>query len=207
MRKRVIACSIFEATRTDMPLVFTGPLLNEMTLELGRKIEHAYSKFPELRDRRVIVGITKKRGLDGYAVGEDFCIRLNVNRRTGLSHFTIGHELTHLLQKPGLGTVPDGEVQCDIWTLARSELFLDEMPGYLEIPCPEESWRDHARHVRELCIQAIEVRRANRRYIVWLRNMLRQYLTSPIQLGLFSPSQNTPEQVVTAAGLRSSSRR
>jgi len=91
-----------------MPLVFTGPLLNEMTPELRRKIERAYSEFPELGDRRVIVGITRKHWLDGYAVGEVFCIRLNVRRRTGVSLFTIGHELTHLLQKPGLGIVPEG---------------------------------------------------------------------------------------------------
>ncbi len=185
MRERVVACSIFEATPTDMPLVFTGPLLNEMSPELRRKIERAYSEFPELGDRRVIVGITRKHWLDGYAVGEDFCIRLNVRRRTGVSLFTIGHELTHLLQKPGLGIVPEGEVQCDIWTLARSEIFLDEMPSYLDIPCTEEGWRNHAREVHELCIRAIGVRRSNRRYIVWLKKMLRQHLAAPFQLGLF----------------------
>ncbi|MEE8608316.1 MAG: hypothetical protein V3S55_11980 [Nitrospiraceae bacterium] len=168
-----------------MALVFTGPLLNRLTPQVRRKIERAYSKFPELADRRVIVGITHKRGLDGYAVVEDFCIRLNVNRRT-VSHFTIGHELMHLLQKPGLGIIPDGEIQCDIWTLTRSELFLDEMPSYLEVhPCTDETWEHHATLVRELCIRAIEVRRSNRRYIVWLKNMLQRYLDGPIQLELF----------------------
>ena len=39
----------------------------------------------------------------------------------------------HLLQRPCLGIVPAGEMQCDIWTLARSELFLDEKPCYLEL--------------------------------------------------------------------------
>ena len=61
-----------------MPLAFTGPLLNRLTPQVRRKIEHAYTKFPELADRRVIVGITHKRGFDGYTVVEDFCIRLNV---------------------------------------------------------------------------------------------------------------------------------
>jgi hypothetical protein len=111
---------------------------------------------------------------------------LNIKRRTGVSYFTVGHEFTHLLQKPGLGIVPDGEVQCDIWTLARSELFLDEMPSYLEVlPCTDETWEHHATLVRELCIRAIEVRRSNRRYIVWLRKMLQRYLDGPIQLELF----------------------
>ncbi len=169
-----------------MALIFTNPLLDEITPELKRKIERAYLEFPELSKRRVVVGITKKHWLDGYAVGEDFCIRLYVNRRTGISYFTIGHEFTHLLQKPGLGIVPDGEVQCDIWTLARSELFLDEMPSYLDVhPCTEESWKYHARAVRELCIRAIEVRTLNRRYIVWLKNMLRHHFAGPVQLDLF----------------------
>lgn len=161
---------------TNMSLKFTKPLLDEITPRLKQQVERAHAKFPELSGRQIVVGITKKRWLDGYAIGEEFCIRLNVNRRTQTSCFTIGHELTHLLQKPGLGIVPDGEVQCDIWTLARSELFLDEIPTYLDVhPCTEESWRHHAKAVREFCIRAIEVRRSNRRYIVWLKNTLRDY--------------------------------
>ncbi len=170
-----------------MPVKFTKPLRDEMTPALRRKIERAYREFPELAGHPVVFGITKKRRLDGYAVIEDFCVRLNVRRRKGVSYFTIGHELTHLLQKPGLGIVPDGEVQCDIWTLARSQLFLDEMPSYLDVhPCTEESWKYHARAVRELCVRAIEVRSFNRRYIVWLKNMLRHHFTGPVQLDLFN---------------------
>ncbi len=169
-----------------MPLILTTPLLSEISSELKRKIDRAYAEFPELVERRVTVGITRKRWLDGYAVAEDFCVRLNIKRRTVVSYFTVGHEFTHLLQKPGLGIVPDGEVQCDIWTLARSELFLDELPSYLEVhPCTDETWEHHATLVRELCIRAIEVRRSNRRYIVWLRKMLQRYLDGPIQLELF----------------------
>ena len=123
-----------------------------------------------------------------YAVIEDFCIRLNVRRRKGVSYFTIGHELTHLLQKPGLGIVPDGEVQCDIWTLARSRIFLDGMPTYLDVdPCRDEDWKFHAGAVRELCIRAIEERTCRRKYIVWLRNMIGEYFTRPAQLDLFKP--------------------
>ncbi len=183
-----------------MPLIFTGPLLHEMTPELRRKIERAYSKFPELADRRVIVGITRKRGLDGYAVVEDFCIRLNVSRRT-VSHFTCGQELMHLLQKPGLGIIPDGEIQCDIWTLARSRLFLDEMPSYLDVsPCTEDTWEGHASDIRQLCIRAIEVRKTKRRYIVWLKAMIRQCLGGPIQLALFDADRTGPEQLIEAVG-------
>ena len=48
-----------------MPLTFTSPLLNEMTPELRHKIERAYSEFPELGDRRLIVGVTRKHWLGG----------------------------------------------------------------------------------------------------------------------------------------------
>lgn len=169
-----------------MPLHFTAVLKEQLTPDLREKIERAYGAFPELQPKRVRVGLTHKRWLDGYADGEEFCIRLNVSRRRGVSYFTIGHELTHLLQKPGLGTVPEGEVQCDIWTLARSPLFLDEMPGYLDVhPVTEKDWGRHAAQVHELCRRALEVRHSNRRYIVWLKQSLLQHFSEPSQLGLF----------------------
>lgn len=181
-----------------MPLILTSPLREALTPELTGKIRRAFQEFPELANRRVVVGITRKQWLDGYAVGEDFCVRLNIKRRTGISYFTIGHELTHLLQTPGLGVVPDGEVQCDIWTLARSDLFLDERPSYLEVPCTDEDWRHHARRVRGLCERAIEVRRTNRRYIVWLKNMLWQHFSGPEQFHLFNAQRPLRDRNQTA---------
>lgn len=169
-----------------MPLVFSNPIREVLTPAVRERIESSYAQFPELGRRRVWVGRTRKRGLDGYAVGEDFGVWLNVTRRRGLSHFAVGHEFTHLLQKPGLGIVPEGEVQCDIWTLARSELFLDEMPTYLDVhPIAEETWQSHARCVHELCRRAIEVRGTHRRYIVWLKNKLREQCSDPAQRELF----------------------
>lgn len=165
-----------------MPLRFTTPLQQAMTAELQRKITRVYAEFPELADQPIVVGLTKQRGLDGYAVREDFCIRLYVTRRTTPSFYPLGHELTHLLQKPGLGTVPNGEVPCDIWTLARSEVFLDEVPSYLHLRAGmKENWRQHAQAVRELCRQAIEVRKSNRNYIVWFNGMLRDRFGAPLQ--------------------------
>ena len=91
-------------------------------------------------------------------------VRLNVSRRH-VPFFTIGHELMHLLQRPGLGLVPASEVQCDIWTLACSELFLDEKPCYLDVGCGKREWPHHALAVRRLCRQALDVRQRDRRYI------------------------------------------
>jgi hypothetical protein len=166
-----------------MPLRFTIPLQEAMTPELSRKIARAYQEFPELMGPQILVGITKRRGLDGYAVRQDFCIRLYVTRRTAPSFYTIGHEFTHLLQKPGLGTVPNGEVQCDIWTLARSELFLDEVPTYLDVGArTKENWKHDAGAVGDLCRRAIEVRRTTRNYIVWLNGMFERRYGTPSDL-------------------------
>ncbi len=77
-----------------MPLILTAPLRSKISSELKRKIERAYAEFPELVERRVTVGMTRKPWLDGYTVAEDFCVRLNSKRRTGVSYFTVGHEFT-----------------------------------------------------------------------------------------------------------------
>ena len=91
----------------------------------------------------------------------------------------IAHELTHLLQKPGLGTVPNGEVQCDIFALARSPLFTDDMPTYLPgLTCMKREWKLHAQAVREMCLEAIEIRKLRRTYIQWLTGTIEDYFTS-----------------------------
>ena len=157
------------------------------TPELVSRLRRALALFPELGDKRVTVGVTASPRLDGLAYPSERLIRLNPYRRKQVPYFTIGHELTHLLQPPGLPLIPSGEVQCDIWTLARDPLFLDEKPCYLELNCDGRKWRRHAHAVRALCLRAIEVRRSNRRYIVWLREQLSAYFrrAAPPQPTLF----------------------
>lgn len=153
-------------------LILTSPMGRVATPALVQRIEAALELFPELGDDPVTVGLTSSRWLDGLAFPSERSIRLNPFRRRMVTYFTIGHELTHLLQPPGLALIPSGEVQCDIWTLARHDLFLDEKPTYLEIDCDGRSWRRHARAVQRLCRRAIEERSRNRRYIVWLKRQL-----------------------------------
>jgi len=157
----------------------TGPMERVATPDLAGRLQRALALFPELDGRKITVGLTSNPRLHGSAEAENWLIRLNPTRRSGSSYFTIGHELTHLLQKPGLGLVPAGEVQCDIWTLARSDLFLDDMPSYLRVPCRRRAWPVHARAVRSLCIRAIDERRRHRLYIVWLEREIRQYFAQP----------------------------
>ena len=171
--------------------VVTTPMATVISPQLRYQIGRALEEFPELGDRKVTVGLTATPGIDGLAVADEMLVRLNVNRRR-VPYFTIGHELMHLLQRPGLGVVPAGEVQCDIWTLARSELFLDEKPCYLEVACGKGEWPRHAHAVRRLCREALGVRRRDRRYIVWLRNQLCAYFGAPTPLPLFDALSVTP---------------
>jgi hypothetical protein len=161
-----------------MPIQYTAPISTLITPLLDERIQRCFAEFPELADRNVTVGLT--RSADGTAEADRMAIRLNVRPRRPVSCFTIGHELTHLLQRGGLGLVPDGEQQCDVWTLARSAVFLDDRPSYL---CAHlwsrENWPAHAGAVRQLCIQAIEERKRNRRYLVWLRAQLEASVRQP----------------------------
>ena len=189
-------------------LVLTAPMSAVATPELVSRLERALALFPELGDDRVTVGVTASPRLDGLAFPSERLIRLNPYRRRMVTYFTIGHELTHLVQPPGLGLIPSGEVQCDIWTLARDPLFLDEKPCYLEVDCDGRSWRRHAHAVRELCRRAIAVRQGNRRYIVWLREQLDAHFSrpEPIQPNLFG----APDDAILTdhtAGRRSQDRR
>jgi len=165
-------------------LILTTPLARVATSQLIQRLEAALTLFPELGEESVTFGLTTSRWLDGLAIPDERFIRLTPFRRRMVSYFTIGHELTHLLQPPGLPLIPSGEVQCDIWTLARDELFLDEKPTYLQVNCDGRSWRRHAHVVQCLCRQAIEVRSRNRQYIVWLQRQLQEY---------FQPAAREPD--------------
>jgi hypothetical protein len=163
-----------------MPVHYTKSMLEVLTPEMDGRLERSLRQFPELADEAITVGRT--RSAAGTAEASKMLIRLYVSRLRPVSYFTIGHELTHLLQSDGLKRVPSGEIQCDVWTLARSELFLDDRPTYL---CrhlwSESNWPGHARKVRGLCIQAIELRRTNRQYLGWLKAVLgREFRTRPV---------------------------
>lgn len=148
-----------------------------MTDELMGRIRRSLDEFPELSEHAIRIGLNRSKHLHGSADIESMTIRLNPRLRGGVTYGTIGHELTHLLQKPGLGLVPNGEEQCDIWTLARSDLFLDDAPCYL---CSDlwtkKIWPAHASTIRSLCRQAIEVRKTNRRYKMWLEREIHEYM-------------------------------
>jgi hypothetical protein len=148
-------------------VIYTSALRDRLTPDYERMILRSLREFPEFDAATITMGYTKRHL--GVAIRDDMTIRLNPHHP---SYNTIGHELTHLLQ--GRGKIPGGEVQCDIWTLARSPLFLDEAPTYLSLGTKiKTNWPRYAPHVRELCIAAINQRATQRRYIQWLKRELR----------------------------------
>ncbi len=128
-------------------------------------VNESLIQFPELSDDKITLGITHVN--DGNATWEDsYKIRLNPRR---LTYFTIGHELTHLLQFKG--KLPMTEKSTDIFTLARSMLFLDEPPCYLKIPRKLQNyWEENSELIHKICKDSIEYRKNNRNYIQWAEN-------------------------------------
>ncbi len=155
-----------------MPIAFSNPARQAFTPEFKSRIMRIYSLFPELQEKRISCGLIKKRGVvEGTATGwtSPPVFRLQPN----VSHYTIAHELTHLVQGNGSG-IPHGEVACDIWTVHRLPAgMLDERPYYLmkNIRC---DWKSNKDEIKELCSKAIETRKTQRAYIVWLRNQIRK---------------------------------
>ena len=167
-----------------MPLKLTPLMKKRLTRRAQEMISRSLIYFPELSGKVITIGYTRKHlgsatvAYRGKAITR-LIIRLKVRK---LTYQTIGHELTHLLQGLARGDrldqrsvneekIPGGEKQCDIWTLARNELFCDDPPTYIQMPrFMREHWPDYAGNVRRLCVAAIHKRRTHRLYILWLES-------------------------------------
>jgi hypothetical protein len=165
-----------------VPLKLTPLMKKRLTRRAQEMIARSLPHFPELNGRMITLGYTRRHLGSAsiiYRRGQiaRLIIRLKVRK---LSYQTIGHELTHLVQalalrdrssmdSVDLPEIPSGEKQCDIWTLARHELFCDDPPTYIKMPrIMRERWLDYAEPVRRLCIAAIQKRSTQRLYIQWL---------------------------------------
>ena len=176
-----------------MPLRLTAQMKQRMTRRTLEMVQRSLGYFPELKDTVITIGYTRKHLGSATVVYRKhdvhrLIIRLRVRKVT---YHTIGHELTHLVQGLAYGDrcgrrsadpghIPTGETQCDIWTLARHALFLDDPPTYIKMPrVMREHWPDYAERVRELCIAAIDKRHTQRQYIRWLEEEIRQLAKAP----------------------------
>lgn len=154
-----------------MPIEFSRRAEQAFSPEFKARILKTYGLFPELWDKRILCGAMKTRGwVEGTATGwtSPPVFRLQAN----VSDYTIAHELTHLVQGNGSG-VPHGEVACDIWAVNRMPVeLLDQQPYYL-LRNAKIDWKRNRIEIKELCRQAIERRKTQRTYIVWLKSQLK----------------------------------
>jgi hypothetical protein len=177
----------------EVRLEFTPIMRRELTRRVLQMLEKSVTRFPELQGKMIAVGHTRSNLgaaiLPRKGSSQARCmIRLKAK---GLTYNTIGHELTHLTQglsqvsrserhKGFRSRIPGGEKQCDIWTLARSDLFCDDPPTYLKLPRRiAENWPEYAREVRALCQAAIRKRGKTRLYIRWLEEELKRLGREP----------------------------
>jgi hypothetical protein len=187
-----------------MFLRFTPLMKKRLTRRAQAMIGRSLTYFPELQGKSITVGYTRAHlgsAVLSYQRESEprLIIRLKVRK---LTYQTIGHELTHLVQGLGRGhgntgspfgweSIPSGEKQCDIWTLARDPLFCDDAPTYLRLPrVTREQWPDYAEEVRKLCLTAIKKRENFRLYIRWLEGEIRR-----LAKGLGS-ARSMPEQLL-----------
>ena len=132
------------------------------------RLEFVRGFFPELNSVTVRVGLVRRPGILGWGSLDPDQPGVWVRPRR-LDHFTIAHELTHLLQARGL--VPHGERACDLWALARSPLVVDHPPSYLALPRELRRLRQlevaHSQLLHQAALRAIAARQeGNRRYLL-----------------------------------------
>jgi len=143
--------------------------------DLERRLTRVARYFPEMKPQMKI-GLTKS--YDGMVFeSEDGQVKLMLGvsrKRAGgwllPTHWTIAHELMHLVQFNSKG-IPGGERATDIYALARlPQELIDASPRYLVVPKGlRTSWtRRDADLARRLAKKAIRLRdRGLRRYAVW----------------------------------------
>ena len=177
-----------------------------LTRRAEEMIENSLPHFPELEGKTITVGYTRKHlgsATVAYCNGtiSRLVIRLKVRK---LTYQTVGHELTHLIQAlthadrtrdrfADRTRIPSGEKPCDIWTLARHELFCDDAPTYLRLPrVMRELWPRYATAVRALCMTAIDKRKSYRPYIQWLETEIRKLAAAPVKENPVDRQLNLP---------------
>src|SRR5438105_2272857 len=130
-----------------MPVRFTPLMKPRLTRHAREMIERSLPHFPELQGKTITVEYTRKHLNNTTIIYHHgsisaFVIQLKVRK---LNYQTIDHELIHLVQNLAhedrsksriidRQSIPSGEKQCDVWTLAQNPLFCDDPPTYLRMP-------------------------------------------------------------------------
>ena len=142
--------------------------IQSMTLE-------CLKEFPELNPKEIKFSYTKHIACAMTLKATEDKFNIGYNPQYDLYYYAIAHELMHFAQL--FGDVPHGEKSCDVYTFARSELFTDRPPAYIPMSDTIKfHWSEYAAEVRQLCIQAIEVRKTNKQYIKWVTKEIRKLI-------------------------------
>jgi hypothetical protein len=156
-------------------LTFTKKANTKFSRDFKQRIIEVFEYFPELHNEIVHVGWIAPHG---WARGSCCCSSkaltgkpLKISLQPNERNFTIAHEFTHLLQarKKEELQIPGGERACDVWALTRLPLeLIDDYPTYIGNYLMRRRWNAVKKTVRELAFNAIEIRKTERQYIVWL---------------------------------------
>lgn len=175
---KTIQKTLAENDSNEFRITYTEPLLkastDEYRAELESKFRQSILLFPELNPKTVKFGL--RRTCVASANTYQFecnqgLMSFGINPVEPITFYTIGHELTHFLQV--ISDIPSGEKQCDVWTIARNELFLDKPPRYIDIPpVVRKNWILHKDEIRKLTIEAKEIRNSKKQYIYWLEGKI-----------------------------------
>lgn len=150
---------------------FTKPFIDAASENFITDIQiitlECLKEFPELHPKTIKFSYTKGFARAMTLKATETTYNIGYNPEKPLYYYVLGHELMHFAQV--FSEIPHGEKSCDVYTLARSELFLDNPPCYIDLPAEIENyWDNYAKDVRNLCIDAIEIRKTNRQYIKWV---------------------------------------
>ena len=163
----------------DPVFTFTKPMMKSASVDFIANIKSMTLKcleeFPELNPKEIKFSYTSNIACAMTQKATEDKFNIGYNPKYPLFYNVIGHELMHFAQE--FGDVPHGEKSCDVYTLARSELFTDCSPGYIPLPIEiVTSWSKYAADVRQLCIKAIEVRKTNKQYIKWVTKEIKKLI-------------------------------
>lgn len=154
----------------NFTMIFTDELIEAATpeylIELESKFRESILLFPEFRPKLVSfdlilkdIAFAQTTSFRSYPERMIFSINPTVEV---IYYYFMGHELTHFAQE--LVQIPHYEQHCDLWTMARSELFTDISPSYIDMPMKlRDYWDDYKVEARKLFIKAIESGKTGRK--------------------------------------------
>lgn len=168
---------IFDTSREEIKIKFTRNVEYEQKEKIKKLFEEVIPYFPEFKRSTFKVGYTESGAcyVPKYIRKTDrehIYIRLSEH---DITRYVLAHELTHELQYTN-NDIPQGEKQCDIWTLARSTFLLDHPPHYLEVPkSVRENWYDWKEILHQVAEEAIQKREEGLfRYIRYFEDKVKE---------------------------------